>query len=478
MMGQEREFSVNLSSILRMQAGFWHGIGDWGMGAGAGRRLLGGVGAALTTLTFVTILLTVAATQTVLALTVDDARRSPVVGPQPIGEILAEVQSSDKSVTPEAVSVAVLGDASKTTFQLTLSRGVTAEVYSLANPYRVIIDLPDVSFRLPEQAGRAGRGLVQAFRYGLFAEGKARVVIDTTGPVQIGKAEMTRSGDGSGVMLAIDIAATDAGSFGNGTGAAKPPPAPLKGSVSDEPATPPPGRTKPVIMIDPGHGGVDPGAVGSANLLEKTIVLAVARQVQAKLAASGRYDVVMTRSSDVFVSLDQRLRLSRTHAADLFISIHADSIEEAAAAQNIKGATVYTLSERASDAEARAIAEKENASDLIAGLQVADGEESGQVKSILIDLIKRETANFSADFSRTLVGMMKQSVSLSRDPQRSAAFKVLKQTHAPSVLVELGYVSNVNEAKLMMSADWQKRVAGSLAKAVDTFFAKRTARTP
>ncbi len=392
--------------------------------------------------------------------------------------MLAEVQSAAKTAIPEAVSVAITGNSSKTTFQLTLSRGVTAEVYSLAEPYRVIIDLPDIAFRLPDQAGRTGRGLVQAFRYGQFAEGKARVVIDTTGPVQIGKAEMTRTSDGAGITLAIDLGPTDAATFGGGTGAAKPPAAALKGPVTDEPVSAPAGRTKPVVMIDPGHGGVDPGAVGSGNLLEKNIVLAVARQVRAKLAASGDYDVVMTRSADVFVSLDQRLRLSRQHSADLFISIHADSIEETAAAQSIKGATVYTLSERASDAQARAIAEKENASDLLAGLKVAEGEEKGQVKSILIDLIKRETANFSADFSRTLVGMMKQSVSLSRDPQRSAAFKVLKQTHAPSVLIELGYVSNADEAKQMMAPDWQKQVAGSIAKAVDAFFSKRAASNP
>jgi N-acetylmuramoyl-L-alanine amidase len=185
----------------------------------------------------------------------------------------------------------------------------------------------------------------------------------------------------------------------------------------------------------------------------------------------------MTRASDVFVSLSERLAISRRSGSDLFISVHADSIEDTFA-QSIKGATIYTLSERASDAEARAMAEKENASDLIAGLDVSDGEEGHQVKNILIDLIKRETANFSAEFSRTLVRKLRTNVSLSRDPERSAAFKVLKQPHAPSVLVELGYLSNAEEARKMQSVEWQDKVVTSIVAAVDAYFSKRTVGTP
>jgi N-acetylmuramoyl-L-alanine amidase len=184
----------------------------------------------------------------------------------------------------------------------------------------------------------------------------------------------------------------------------------------------------------------------------------------------------MTRARDVFVSLSDRLAISRKAQSDLFISIHADSIESTYA-QSIKGATIYTLSERASDAEARAIAEKENASDLIAGLDVAKGEDNDDVKNILIDLMKRETANFSAEFSRTLVRSLKSNVSLSRDPERAAAFKVLRQTHAPSVLVELGYVSNPDESRQMQSAAWQAKVAASIAAAVEAYFAKRLEAT-
>ncbi len=375
----------------------------------------------------------------------------------------------------EATAVDVLGDRNETVFQLTLTRGVTAEVYSLAKPYRVIIDLPAVGFTLPADAGRDGRGLVQAYRYGQFAEGKARIVLDTTGPVAIARATMTNARSGSGVVLTVELRPSNATAFGEGTGGGRHAAEAAAAAATSDPPSAAPSKTaqdKPVIVIDPGHGGIDPGAVGAGNLLEKHLVYAVAKRVQEQLEKTGRYTVVMTRARDVFVSLSDRLAISRKSRSDLFISIHADSIEQTYA-QSIKGATIYTLSERASDVEARAIAEKENASDLIAGLDVAKGEDNDDVKNILIDLMKRETANFSAEFSRTLVRNLKSNVSLSRDPERAAAFKVLRQTHAPSVLVELGYVSNPDESRQMQSATWQAKVAASIAAAVDSYFAKR-----
>lgn len=375
----------------------------------------------------------------------------------------------------QATAIDVLGDKQGTLIQLSLSRGVTTEIYTLANPYRVIVDLPGVAFQLPADAGRDPRGLVSAFRYGQFDEGKARIVLDTTGPVAIAKAAMTKARSGPGVVLTIELNPTDTTAFGEGTGGGRQSTTPSYGE-SEPPKAPTPKtpEAKPVIVIDPGHGGIDPGAVGAGNLLEKNLVLAVSKRVQAQLAQTGHYDIVMTRARDVFISLNERLKISRKAEADLFISIHADSIEQTYA-QSIKGATVYTLSERASDAEARAIAEKENASDLIAGLDVAKGEENDDVKNILIDLMKRETANFSAEFSRTLVRSLKSKISLSRDPERAAAFKVLRQTHAPSVLVELGYVSNPEESRQMQSAEWQEKVAKSISNAINAYFSNRTA---
>ena len=379
-----------------------------------------------------------------------------------------------KSAAIVAKRAEITTAAGSTKFLLGLSAGVRAEIFTLSKPYRVVVDLPDVAFHLPEGTGLQGNGLIAAFRFGLLAEGKARVVMDTTGPVVIKRADMTGKG-GTTVELVIELASTSVQSFGSGTGggraapAAKADPTPAPKALKGE-------RAKPVILIDAGHGGIDPGAAGSGNLKEKTLVLAVAQALREQLAAGRRYDVRMTRVSDVFVSLDQRLRMSRELDADLFISLHADSIAQKGLANIVRGATVYTLSEQASDEEARRMAEKENNSDAIAGLQTAKFEEEGEVRNILIDLLKRETSNFSADFSNSLVKRLGTSVSLSGRPQRSAAFKVLRQADTPSVLVELGYMSNAEDERLLNSSAWQRRVAAAIGTAVDAYFSKRTAK--
>lgn len=377
-----------------------------------------------------------------------------------------------------ATAATLLTNGATTTFQLDLTKGVRVEVFTLANPYRVIVDLPDVTFKLPDGTGQKGAGLVRTFRYGLFEAGKARIVLDTPGPVVINKAEMTAA-SGAAVRLSVVMAPTDAAKFGAGTGAQKAPQPDTKpGLYEDAAPSKPKNRAKPVIIIDPGHGGIDPGAVAASNLLEKNVVLAVARLVKAKLKASGNYEVKMTRETDVFISLDNRLKLSRQHSADLFISIHADSLDASSVNETVRGASVYTLSDRASDEQARKMAEKENASDLLAGLEKVEAEGKDDVKGILIDLMKRETADFSTDFSNELVSKLRRQVSMQREAQKSAAFKVLRQTQSPSVLIELGYLSNTEDEKLLSSGDWQGKVAKSISDAVDVYFAKRTRDRP
>lgn len=376
------------------------------------------------------------------------------------------------------IAVAAAGEAQETVFTLTMTRGVTAEVFTLPSPYRVIIDLPDAAFKLPPGTGTQERGLIKVFRYGLFAENKARVVIDTTGPVKVVSAAMANVSGRHDVELKIVLAPTDDAAFAAAAGRSKP----EANDVANVPPAPPPAlknkKSRPVVVIDAGHGGIDPGATGANNLTEKAIVFAVAKQLEGIITKGGRYDVKLTRTQDVFVSLAKRLKLSAEFGADLFISLHADSIAETAFAENIRGATVYTLSERATDEQARRMAEKENASDLIAGLEGVDDSGNDQVKTILFDLMRRETSNFSADFSSLLVSRLSKNIVMSRDPRRSAAFKVLKQAHAPSVLVELGYMSNSKDQSEMTTTAWQLKVATSIAAAADSYFNKRTAVHP
>jgi len=208
-------------------------------------------------------------------------------------------------------------------------------------------------------------------------------------------------------------------------------------------------------------------------LLEKDVVLSVARRLKALLDETGRYAVVLTRNRDIFVPLQQRVNISRRHKADLFISLHADAVPEESLASLVRGASIYTLSEFASNEQARRLAEKENSVDLLAGLAPASLEAQDEVRNILIDLLRRETETFSAEFSNLLTNELRKHMKLARDPQRSAAFLVLQQTESPSVLVELGYMSNEEDQKLLKSPEWQTNIARAILAAVDAFFARR-----
>ena len=381
--------------------------------------------------------------------------------------------------TTAATSAKVSSDATTTEFALDLTAGVTAEVFTLADPYRVVIELPDLAFELPTGTGSKATGLIAAFRYGAFADRRSRIVIDTLGPVKIAQAVMvnrtpTANSAGS-IQLRVQLKPADAAVFGKGTGAARAESEAYtpKPTVFDDAIAAAPARLKPVIMIDPGHGGIDPGAIGSSKTLEKNIVLAVALQLKSALDATGHYEVRLTRSTDIFIPLDKRVELSRQADADIFLSLHADTIEDRHLAQSIHGASFYTLSDKASNEEARLMAEKENAADLAAGIQPSAANNTDDVKPILYDLLARETATFSHLLSHSLVSALNKHHPLAHEPERAAAFRVLRQAQSPSVLIELGFLSNTTEEHLMLQPAWQKQVAGAISTAVDTYFSQK-----
>ena len=369
-----------------------------------------------------------------------------------------------------ATDMRIGGDDKRTRFVVDLNRKVDVAAFTLADPYRVVVDLPQVTFNLPPKAAEQSRGLVKAFRYGVIMQGGSRIVIDTKGPVHLDKAFVLDATDGQPARLVLDMAVTDRASFLR-TIALENRPA---HSAANKPVEPPPkpdGDARPLVVLDPGHGGIDNGTKGSGGELEKDIVLAFAQTLREKLEGGGKYRVAMTRTDDTFIPLGERVRFARGHGAALFVSIHADALPRNEG--QAEGATVYTLSENASDAEAARLAEAENKADVIAGVDLT--AEPDDVANILVDLAQRETKTFSTQFARTAVGELKAAARLHKHPLKSAGFKVLTAPDVPSVLIELGYMSTKDDLKQLNSAAWRARTAQALVQAIDTFFTPRVA---
>lgn len=416
---------------------------------------------------------------------VDPAPQPTIGRPDKAGSWSADVKTRVVApVRPRARAIKLEGDGDRTTVRIEVTRAITANIFTLDDPYRAVVDVADLEFQLPATAGTRGLGLVKAFRYGQLEAGRSRVVIDLSGPARVENASFAAPATGQPGALSFTLAKVAAGDFTAFRGpldATSPaPPGKLRGPRHDETVTeakakPARGKGRPSVVIDPGHGGIDPGTVASPTLTEKAVTLAVALKLRALLIQSKRYDVHLTRQTDTFVSLDRRVKISREHGADLFVSIHADSLAEKELAQSISGATVYVLAESASDDVARKLAEKQNASDTLAGLAAVPASAEEQVRSILLDLVYRETANYSAAFRSLLLASLRGQVPLAKDPQRAAAFKVLKQPDIPAVMIELGYMSNAGDLARLTRPEGQRQVATAIAAAIDTFFARRDA---
>ena len=397
----------------------------------------------------------------------------------------AQAHQSASVPVADGVELASAGDVTRLVFELTAP--VEPRAYLLADPDRLIVDLPEVNFQIDPElgfsaAGRAvpGRkptkgtlgGAVASYRFGLVAAGKSRIVVDLAGPARIVRVASDPGANGRGARLAIELGRSDRTSFLAEVARA----ARERATVAVQPASvpaPPREGALPIVVLDAGHGGVDTGALGASGTLEKDIVFEFARALAARLEAGKQVRVLMTRDSDMFVALGERVRRARAAGAALFISIHADTLTED---RSVSGATVYTVSEKASDAEAARVAETENQADLAGGL---DGrEDQSDVTDILFDLTRRETRAYSNVFARTLVDYWKDIGLLNKNPHRYAGFRVLRAPDVPSVLLELGYLSSDRDLSSLTAPLWRDKATAAMARAIEGFFRARGLEDP
>lgn len=357
---------------------------------------------------------------------------------------------------------------------------VDYKLFTLSTPYRAVIDLPETKWDIPDTIH--DKGLVSGVRFGSFKPGQGRIVVDLRGPVNVHKHFILPPSVAiENYRLVIDfepatiatfrqlmpsVSETKTASITVPKVQSLPAPSPTpqySAPIGEFTPKPRPRKTRKIVVIDPGHGGVDPGAMG-ARSREKDIVLAFSKELVRQLKATRRYDVYLTRSTDIYIPLRQRVQIARNHKADLFISIHADAIKK----KNIRGLSVYTLSEKASDREAAALARKENQSDIIAGVDF--GDQLPEVANILIDLAQRDTKNASVKFAESLISSARGKTLLLDRTHRFAGFRVLKAPDVPSVLVELGFITNRTDEKQLTSNKWRRSVATGMVDALDNFF--------
>lgn len=388
--------------------------------------------------------------------------------------LLAQVLQAAPSLADDgkalrAYGLKMEGDSAHVRFVLQFDKEPSPRWVQLRAPHRLVVDFPGTRMLIDPKAAEPA-GLVSSVHYGKIDDRSSRLVIASDGPFVVKGLDVLPERTGQGFRMVADLAAASEAEFESAladqlatTGATQSTP---KGDrVVTSTAT---AAGKPfTIVIDPGHGGIDSGAEGVSGTLEKTITLAFALELKKKLEQDGRFAVHLTRDRDIFLRLDERVRIARQHGADLFLSLHADTIRY----KSIRGATVYTVSDQASDAEAAAVAARENLSDELAGMAIEDGNH--EVTDILMDLVRRETHTFSMRFANVLVGELSDDIALIKNPHRYAGFRVLKAPDVPSVLLELGYLSNPEDEAQLRDVEWRAKAIEDIAAAVKHFAGAR-----
>ena len=385
--------------------------------------------------------------------------------------LLVAVVAASAQVTSSLTGVRVGQHDGMTRLILDLTEPTTFKIFALSGPPRVVIDLPAVHWALEERSLAVGHSGVVRLRYGQFRPDTSRIVVDLDQPLAVRQARMLAA-DAEGTAphrLVLEFVPVSLSAY---EAAARPPkpvlrakPAAPAGPVPLPKLKPAPKPVRHLIAIDAGHGGRDPGAIATNGLREKTLALAFARELRTVLVESGRYQVVMTRDGDRKIRLKRRVVIARNAGADLFLSIHLDRLEN----RDVRGASVYTLSDEASDVETAELAARENKADIVADVDLTDGYDE-DVAKVLISLVQQNTMNCSAALAATLLPELERVAPLIRRPHRFGDFRVLKAPDIPSVLVELGFLSNDHDAERLTSKTHRRALAGAILNALDTYF--------
>jgi N-acetylmuramoyl-L-alanine amidase len=383
----------------------------------------------------------------------------------------ARAQVESLPQLPEIIDARLTTTPERARLILDLSAGTEFAVVSLDQPDRIAVDAKVSQVRITAPPDPAGTGIVSDYAIAMAASGRARTILTLSAPARVQQAYVLDAVEGQPARLVVDlipdtaenfaarVAADLAASQASQGGA----PALAEGTTGLRPSIDPT-ATRPLVVIDPGHGGVDNGASAPNGVHEKDITLAFALQLQQTLIDSGRFDVALTRTDDSFLTLTQRVTLARSNKADLFISLHADSFQQA----EIRGASVYTRDERATDVLDKVLADSENKSDLVAGFAVPEMQPA--VVDILVDLMRRQMRRQAYMAAQAIVDQMEPSVALRRFPVRRADFFVLQAPEVPSVLVELGFLSNAKDIANLQRSEWRDRAVDAMARGVAAYF--------
>jgi N-acetylmuramoyl-L-alanine amidase len=391
--------------------------------------------------------------------------------------LLAVVQAERSVYAAEdlaALTYQAAGDELRTRIVINFDHEPDVSTMLLGDPHRLAIDLPKTVFAFDKKSVEP-RGLITDVRYGMIDDSRSRLIFTLKGPFEVERLEVIKNDTSPGYRLVADLVSSSDRKFAdalknqNQTTAstvAAPKGDRIANAAPDEVSKAP----KPfTVVVDAGHGGIDSGAESASGSLEKNVTLMFAQQLRDELGKLPGIRVEMTRNDDTFLRLSERVRIARQYEADLFISIHADTINRG----SIRGATVYTVSDKASDADSRAMADRENRADAVAGISFDN--ETPEIADILLDLTRRETHTFSLSFAKTVVKSLKKDVNMINNPHRFAGFQVLRAPDVPSVLVEIGYLSNQDDEKLMLDPAWRSHVAERLATAVGEFASMKMA---